>query len=262
MWKLFFLLFLLFNLSHADKLGVYQKLGQIVPLDLTFLDENSNRVSLKQMMDNKPTILTLNYLRCPKLCTPQLQDLASTLERLDLLENIDYKVLTVSFAPSDTPELAAKKRKNHISSINRDFIKDAWHFLVDDNGSSKILAESVGFAYEKKVSLSGDINYIHPAALIVLSPDGKITRYLNGIKQLPFDVKLALLEASDGKIGPTIAKTLLYCYAYDPVSKTYVFAAGKVIATLMLVIVFSFFTYLVITGRKRESVSKQEEKDE
>jgi len=252
MKKLLLLLLTLSALHSAEQLGVNEKLGQMVPLDLTFIDEKSNRVTLGKMMDGKPTIITLNYFRCAGICTPQLDDLSRTLTKLDLAENTDYKVLTISFAEDETPALAAAKRKNHLHAIQRDYVQDAWHFLIGENNSSAVLASKVGFVYEKTVSPAGVVDYIHPAALIILSPEGKVTRYLNGIDQLPFDVKMALVEASEGRVGPTIAKTLLYCFAYDPVGKKYIFVWEKVAATIMLMIVFGFFIYLIKLGRKED----------
>jgi protein SCO1/2 len=257
--KLLLLLLTLSALHSGEQLGVNEKLGQMVPLDLTFIDEKSNRVTLKEMMDGKPTILTLNYFRCAGICTPQLDDLSRTLRKLDLAENTDYKVLTISFAEDETPALAAAKRKNHLHAIQRDYVQDAWHFLIGENNSSAVLASKVGFVYEKTVSPAGVVDYIHPAALIILSPEGKITRYLNGIDQLPFDVKMALVEASEGRVGPTIAKTLLYCFAYDPVGKKYIFVWEKVAATVMLIIVFGFFIYLIKLGRKEGTAEETEE---
>jgi protein SCO1 len=260
--KFLLVLSLLFSFSNADTLGIQEKLGNMVPLDLTFLNEESKSVTLKELMDGKPTILTLNYFRCAGICTPQLNDLAKMLSRLDLAENTDYKVLTVSFAEDETPDLAKSKRKNQLASMSRAYVADAWHFVIGENNSSGVLAEKVGFVYEKTVSEAGKVDYIHAAALIILSPEGKITRYLNGIEQLPFDAKMALVEASDGKVGPTIAKTLLYCFAYDPKGKTYIFVWEKIAAIVMLTLVFGFFIYLVKSGRKEEDHQKKGEENE
>jgi protein SCO1/2 len=259
MKKLLLLLLTLSALHSGEQLGVNEKLGQMVPLDLTFIDEKSNRVTLGEMMDGKPTIITLNYFRCAGICTPQLDDLSRTLRKLDLAENTDYKVLTISFAEDETPALAAAKRKNHLHAIQREYVQDAWHFLIGEDNSSAVLASKVGFTYQKTVSPAGVVDYIHPAALIILSPEGKVTRYLNGIDQLPFDVKMALVEASEGRVGPTIAKTLLYCFAYDPVGKKYIFVWEKVAATVMLIIVFGFFIYLIKLGRKEGTAEETEE---
>ena len=252
MKKIFLLLLTIVSLNAQSDLGIHEKLGEYVPLDLTFYDENNKTVTLKQMMDGKPTIITLNYFRCAGICTPQLDELAKTLDKLDLAENTDYKVLTMSFAENETPPLAAAKRKTHLNSMNRPYVKDAWHFLISDKNSTAQLAEKVGFKYEKVVNKAGKVDYLHPAALIVISPEGKITRYLNGVDQLPFDVKMALLESAEGKVGPTIAKGLLFCFEYDAQGKKYIFMWEKIAATIMLAIVLGFFIYLVRIGRKED----------
>ncbi len=257
---LVFALFLSF--LHATELGIDEKLGDKVPLDLTFIDENANEVTLKELMDGKPTLLTLNYFRCSGICTPQLNDMATVLSGLDLVEGVDYKVITVSFAENETAALAAAKKKNILASMTRSFSEDGWRFVVGENNSSKILADSVGFHFKKDVLSNGNTEYIHGAALIALSPDGKITRYLNGINQLPFDVKMSVLEAADGKVGPTIAKTLLFCFAYDPKGKKYIFVWEKVGGIVMTSIVLLFFIWLIRSGRKERNHQKKGENDE
>ena len=237
---------------NASDLGINERLGNMVPLDLTFLDEKGQSKTLKEYMAGKPTIISLNYFRCAGICGPQLNDMAKVLAKVDLAENTDYKVLTISFAVDETPPLAAAKRKTYIEAMGRPYVQDAWHFLISENNSSAILADKVGFTYKKTISDVGVVDYIHPASLIILSPKGKVTRYLNGINQLPFDVKMALTEASEGKTGPTIAKTLLYCFAYDPKSKTYIFVWEKVFASIILIITVGFFIWLVKIGRRDE----------
>lgn len=249
MRKLLILVFLTLSIQ-ASQLGIEEKPGAMIPLDLTFIDETGKSRTLKDYMDGKPTIVSLNYFRCAGICTPQLEDMAKMLARLDLAENIDYKALTISFAEDETPPLAAAKRKTHLASMNRAYVQDAWHFVIGENNSSGIIADKVGFKYEKTVSEAGVVDYVHPAALIMLSPKGKVTRYLNGIEQLPFDVKMALMEAGEGKIGPTIAKNLLFCFAYDPKGKTYVFMWEKVVGVLMTLIMLAFFIYLVKTSNR------------
>lgn len=245
--------FMLMNTVHAaTQLGINENLGVMVPLDLTFINEKGERVTLKKLMDGKPTMISLNYFRCAGICTPQLNDMAKMLGRLNLAENTDYKVLTIGFAEDEGYELAAAKRQTMLKTIQRDYVQDAWHFVVGENNSSGILANKVGFVYEKTVSPAGVVDYVHPAALIMLSPEGKVTRYLNGIEQLPFDVKMALMEAGQGKVGPTIAKNLLYCFAYDPKAKTYIFKWEKIAGAVMTLIMLAFFIYLVRTSRREE----------
>jgi len=249
MKKLLILVFLTLSVQ-ANQLGINEKLGNMVPLDLTFINEKGESVTLKKLMDGKPTMISLNYFRCGGICTPQLTDMAKMLTRLDLAENIDYEVLTIGFAEDEGHELAAAKRKTMLRAIQRDFVHDAWHFVIGENNSSGILADLVGFTFAKTVSDAGVVDYVHPGALIMLSPEGKVTRYLNGIEQLPFDVKMALVEAGEGKVGPTIAKSLLYCFAYDPKAKQYIFKWEKVVATVMFAIMLGFFIYLVKTTRR------------
>jgi protein SCO1/2 len=264
MKKIVMLVLLFLTVLQAESLGVNEKLGEYVPLDLTFIDEDGQSRTLKEYMDGKPTIISLNYFRCAGICTPQLEDMAKMLSKLDLSENTDYKVLTISFAPDETPPLAKAKRKTMFDAMSRPYVKDAWHFLLSENNSSAILADKVGFTYKKEVSPAGVVEWIHAATLIIIAPDGKITRYLNGIEQLPFDVKMAVLESAQGKVGPTIAKTLLYCFAYDPKGKTYVFAWEKIAATVILTITIIFFIWLIRAGRRdqEEHLNKRRDIDE
>ena len=250
MKKLLMLVFFSLVVVQAGSLGVNEKLGEYIPLDLTFIDENGKSKTLKEYMDGKPTLISLNYFRCGGICGPQLSDMAKLLSKLDLSENTDYKVLTISFAPDETPPLAKAKRDMYHKVITRPYVQDAWHFLLSENNSSAILADKVGFSYKKTVTEAGVVDWIHAATLIVVSPEGKITRYLNGIEQLPFDVKMSIWESAQGKVGPTIAKTLLYCFSYDPKGKTYVFAWEKIAATVILIITIIFFIWLVKAGRR------------
>jgi len=248
-----FLMLVFLTLSvQATQLGINERLGEMVPLDLKFINEKGEKVTLKKLMDGKPTMISLNYFRCAGICTPQFNDMAKMLGRLDLAENFDYKVITVGFAEDEGYELAAAKKRTMIQAIQRDFVPDAWHFVIGENNSSGILADKVGFTFQKSVSPAGVVDYVHAAALIMLSPEGKITRYLNGIEQLPFDVKMALMEAGEGKVGPTIAKNLLYCFAYDPKAKKYIFKWEKIAGAVMTLIMLGFFIYLVRTSRREE----------
>ncbi|MCW9026911.1 MAG: SCO family protein [Thiovulaceae bacterium] len=249
-------------LSADGKLGIQEHPGEYIPLNVEFKDEYNNTVTFKQLLDNKPAILTLNYFGCPHICTPQLQDLAKNLEMVNLKENKDYKVITLSFNPNETSEDAAHKKKELLSAMRRNFNADAWSFLTGKEVNIKKITQSVGFSYEKEEnSPNGMVQYTHPAVLVAISPEGKITRYLNGIKQLPFDIQMAMLEASKGTVRPTIAKTLLFCFAFDPKNKTYVFAAEKVGAVLMSLILGGFFIYLLKSGRK-QNTAKEESSDE
>jgi len=238
------------TLLADERLGIEEHAAERVPMEVPFLDEAGKRLTFSQIMDGKPAILTLNYYGCPGLCTPQLNDLAQNLTLVKLAENSDYKVITLSFDPTETPAEAIKKKGNLLASMKRPYDPEAWKFLTGTEANIRKITESVGFYYEKQLSPGGMEEYIHPAVLVALSPDGKITRYLNGIQQLPFDIQMALMEASKGTVRPTIAKTLLFCFAFDPKNKTYIFAAEKIGALLLSLILIGFFLYLVLSGRK------------
>ena len=256
--RLLAVLLFLAALPADGKLGVEENPGGYVPLDIPFLDETGKQVTFRQLMDGKPAILTLNYYGCPNLCTPQLNDLAQNLTRVKLTENKDYRVITLSFNPAETPEDATKKKANLIASMKRPFDANAWTFLTGREEDIRKVTQSVGFYYEEQAGPNGMVQYLHPAVLVALSPTGKITRYLNGIEQLPFDIQMAMMEASEGTVRPTIAKTLLFCFAFDPKNKTYVFAAEKIGAVILSLILGGFFLYLVLTGRKKEPSEKND----
>jgi protein SCO1/2 len=250
---------LLFPAVLADeKVGLEEHPGGQVPMNVPFLDETGRTVTFGELMDGKPAILTLNYYGCPSLCTPQLNDLARSLVRVKLAENRDYRIITLSFDPSETPDKAAEKKAELLAAMPRPFDADAWKLLTGTEPNIRRVTQRVGFHYEKQVGPDGITQYMHPAVLVALSPEGKITRYLSGIKQLPFDIQMAMMEASEGKVRPTIAKTLLFCFAYDPKNKTYVFAAEKVGAVVLSLILAGFFLYLVRTGRKRPEEGKDD----
>ncbi|MDD2358002.1 MAG: SCO family protein [Thiovulaceae bacterium] len=250
---------LLFSALQASaNIGVDEHPGAQVPLNVPFLDEDGKSVTLGKILDGKPAILTLNYYGCPGLCTPQLNDLAHNLTKVKLTENKDYKVITLSFNPLETPEVAAKKKVNLLASMKRPFDAKAWTFLTGTEENIHKVTDSVGFNFEKQVGPKGMVDYIHPTVLVAISPQGKITRYLNGIEQLPFDIQMAMMEASEGAVRPTIAKTLALCFAFDPKNKTYVFATEKVLAGILSLILLGFFIYLVLSGRKKQV---SEEKD-
>ena len=251
----FFLIFtlLIAFLNSEDKIGMYESQGSIIPLNLDFTNEYNKKATLKNTIDNKPTIFTFNYFECPGLCSPLLNGVTDVINKLDLQPFIDYRVITISFEPNDTPQKAIAKKSSLLNSIKKPFPPQTWSFLTSSNQDTiDEITNAVGFYYEKRVK-DGVVDYLHPGMIVVISPKGKIIRYLNGIEFLPFDLKLALLEASEETSRPTIAKTLLFCFAYDAENKTYVFQAEKVIGTIMLIIVFGFFIYLIKTSKRKDS---------
>jgi len=250
--KFLILIYFFTSLLFAEnKAGLYEKQTSYIPIELEFVNEYNQKDTLKNIIDNKPTILTLNYFNCSGLCSPLLHGVSSVLDKLDLKPYIDYKVITISIEKNDTPTNALKKKTSIITNMKKSFPPQTWNFLTSTNQDNiDAITNSVGFKYEKRVK-DGVIDYIHAGVIIIISPKGKVIRYLNGISYLPFDVKLALLEAQEETSRPTIAKTLLYCFAYDAKSKTYVFQAEKIIGLVIILILLIFFLYLIKTGRKK-----------
>jgi len=232
------------NFARAE-VGIDEKLGEKVPLELSVIDEEGKSVKLQDLLD-RPTILNLVYYRCPGICGPLMGGVSEVLELIkDKVPGEDFQVLTISFNAAETAEMASQKKKNYYRSFHREMSPDAWRFLTATQENIDAITSAVGFEYEP----AGN-EWVHPAAIMVLSPDGMISRYLYGVSFLPFDVKMALMEASQGRTGPTINKVLLYCFSYDPEGKTYVFNVLKVTGSVTLLFVGLFVIFLVVTTRR------------
>ena len=225
-------------------IGIDEKLGQLVPLDLTLWDENGNAVSLRQLI-HAPVILTPVYLHCPNVCSLLLQNLADALDKLPAEPGKEYTVLTISFDETEKPELARQKKETYLKMIQRPFPAGAWRFLTGDKENIRKLTDAIGFHFKRV----GE-DFEHPVSLIILAPDGKIVRYMYGADPLPFDLKLALVEASEGRIGPTIAKVVRFCFSYDPRANKLVFNMLKVTGTVTLLFALSFILFLILKGKK------------
>lgn len=232
------------TLEPSLKIGIDERAGNSISRDLFFYDEHGNKVNLDAII-NKPTILSLTYYSCSNLCDNISANVAALLGRMQGEPGKDYSVITVSFDEKDTPAAALQRKRNYIESIGRPFPDKAWRFLTGDLDGIIKLTDSVGFRFQRDSE-----GFKHPATLIVLSPRGKIIRYLYGTTYLPFDVLMALTEASIERTGPTIPKVLLFCYKYDPKSKRYIFNVMKGVALLTILSAATFFVYLTLL-RKR-----------
>jgi len=216
--------------NEADvEIGVVEKLDQYVPLDALLIDEHGDTVTLGELLD-KPTILNFVYYRCPGICSPLMDGLADAMDGNDLVLGEDYQALTISFDAREGTFLAVKKKNNYLNLMEKkEQAEKGWLFFTSDSASIARLTDAAGFRYKP----TGN-DFIHSATLIILDPKGKITRYMNGIYFLPFELKMSLLEAAEGKSGPTINRVLQYCYSYDPEGQKYMLNITKVSATLIL----------------------------
>jgi protein SCO1/2 len=240
-----------FAVDDEVEIGIIEKLGEYIPLDLAFNDENGDSITLRQLV-NKPTILSFIYFRCPTICPRMLSDLSRLLEKIDLEPGPDFTLITISFDPTDTPQAAADKKMNFIKSIQRSIPDSAWRFLTGDVNNIAEITESVGYRFKKDGQ-----DFIHPSALFILAPDGKIIRYIIGLSYLPFDVKLALIEAAEGRIGQTINRVLLYCFSYDPKGRTYGLDITKIMGTIILFLIGVFVVFLFIKTQARKRAMRQ-----
>lgn len=234
------------SVSTTGEVNLDEQLGATIPLDVELLDEQGRGVTLRQLID-KPTLMTFNYFTCAGVCTPQLVAVVDILDKIDLVPAEDFQVITVSFDMRDTPERARAKKHSHLKMIKRRIPPSGWRFLTGTSASVEALTDAVGFSYQRR----GE-DFVHPTALIVVSPEGKVTRYVYGLKYLPFDVQMAVAEASEGLVRPTIAKMLRVCFSYDPGSRRYVFRLTQVVAFVTLFSAAVFISIVIFAGRKNQ----------
>jgi protein SCO1 len=203
---------------------------------------------------NKPTILTLVYFDCPGLCSPLLDGVSDVIEKMDLELGKDYQVVTISFNTQDTPERAVEKKQNFLKKHSSAHAA-SWIYLTGDSANIAGIVNAVGFKYKK----AGN-DWIHAAVITILSPKGMITRYLYGTTFLPFDVKMAVVEAQKGIPRPTINRLLEFCYSYDPAGRRYMLDVTKVSATVIIFIALVIFITLFVKRKGRKEVTTIENK--
>jgi protein SCO1/2 len=227
------------------EVGIDQKLNDSVPLDLTFRDEHGTPVELARYFGSKPVILSLVYYNCPMLCTQVLNGLTRSLEQIPMDIGRDFNVVTVSIDPTDKPVLAEAKQAVYVGMYGRPGAAAGWHFLTGDDDQIKRLASAVGFRYAFDADSK---QYAHASAIMMLTAEGKISRYFYGIQYPERDVRLGLVEASQGKIGSPVDAVLLFCYHYDPHTGKYgllisrlIKLAGVLTALVLGIVLFTLF---------------------
>ena len=200
------------------QVGITQNLNARIPADLAFRDENGASVRIADFFGKKPIVLSLVYFDCPALCTEVLNGELRTMKAISLDLGRDFEAVTVSFEPKDTPALAKAKRDVYAGQYGRPAAAEHWHFLTGDQQSIDALTNVAGFRYAYDSSIR---QYAHAAAILILTPDGRIDRYFYGVQYPARDFRLGLVEASEGKIGTLTDRALLYCYQYDPMTGKY-----------------------------------------
>ncbi|MGD0753981.1 MAG: SCO family protein [Bacteroidales bacterium] len=232
----------LFN--QQMQVGFEEKQGQYADLSAKLVNEAGDTVLLKDVI-NKPTILNLVYYQCAGTCSPLMWGISKFIDGMDLQLGKDYEVVTISFDPTENIKLGINKKASYISTMKKKEDAKNWLFFVSDSIDIAKLTKSVGFNYQ----MIND-QYVHPTGLIALAADGKIVRYLRGIDFLPFDIKITMVEAAKGKIGPSINRLLAICYGYDSKGNQFVFNVTRVSAIIILFIVVLIFLVLAFSRLK------------
>jgi protein SCO1 len=231
--------------TPLQEVGFDQRLDEKLPLDTMFRDEHGNTVRLGDYFGEKPVILAFVYYDCPMLCTMVLNGLTTTLKVMNFEVGNEFDIVTVSFDPRETPELATAKKTTYVQRYNRPGAEEGWHFLTGDEESIRRLTDAAGFRYfyDERV---GD--FAHASGIILVTPDGRLSKYLYGVEYAPRDLRLGLIEAASGRIGNPVDQILLYCYEYDPTTGTYGLVIMRLIRLggLLTVLGLGFFVVAML----------------
>jgi protein SCO1/2 len=240
------------SLSPSD-LRIDQRLNEQVPDDLVFRDETGQLIRLGDYFGGKPIILVLSYYRCSMLCPTVLEGLVSSLRVLSLNVGDQFSIITVSFDPKDTPEIAAAKKEEYLRRYARPGAAEGWHFLTGEEASIERLTQAVGFHYAYDAKRD---QYAHASGIILLTPQGKIARYFFGVEFAPRDLRLGLVEASANKIGSLVDQVMLLCYHYDPTTGKYSATVLNLVRLGGVLTVLALGTFMLVMWRRdRNSAS-------
>ena len=231
-----------------------QRLNEQLPLELPFKDEAGRAVKLGDYFGKKPVVLTFVYYECPMLCTEVLNGLESSLRVLNETIGKEFDVVTVSFDPRETPVLAAGKKKAYLERYKRPEAEQGWHFLTGDQASIDALTQAAGFHFFWD---EASHQFAHASGIVVATPAGKVSRYFLGIDYSPRDVKFALIESSNEKIGTLAERLLLYCYHYDPTAGNYGFVAMRAVRIGGAVTILALVGFVFVSIRRDHMVTGQ-----
>lgn len=233
--------------SILDDIGIDQKLNAQVSLELPFRDEAGQTVRLGDYFKDRPVVLALVYYRCPMLCTLVLNGTVRALRAVPLTPGKDFEVVAVSFDPREGSELAAEKKANYLKTYGHPETASGWHFLTGDEASIRKLTDAVGFRYKWD---EANKQYAHASAIMVLTPQGKVSKYFYSVEYSSRDLRLALVEASENKIGSRVDQVLLYCYHYDPTTGKYGLAVMNLIRAGGALTLLALGTFIAVSTRR------------
>lgn len=238
--------------ADTRDVGVDEKLGQIIPADIEFFDENSIPLTLGNFI-NRPTLILPVFYHCPNTCSLLLSNLAKALNSVTFTPGDDYRVLAFSFDGEESPEKAKSAKKNYLGLLRKDFPASEWRFLTGTPENIDSLTRAMGFNFKKL----GSHNFVHPNVLVCVAPDRKIIRYLYGPDFLPFDISMAIAEAEKGTPGISIKKIVSLCFAYDPKGQTYVFKTFRISGIIIISLLAGFIIFLVRKKPKDRGKNKK-----
>jgi protein SCO1/2 len=235
------------------EVGIDEQLGSVIPLDVPFNDADGNVVTIKELLsDTQATVLAFVYYKCPGICSPLLFEITDVVNKSDLELGYDYNIISISMDEFETPEIAAEKRRAFLSVIDKRPPENSWKFLTGDSANIKQVSDAAGFYFKRE----GE-QFKHSGALIFVNSEGKICRYLfpgyrdrTGFSILPFDLKMAVLETGKGKVTPTIARVLQFCFSYDPEGKGYVLNVTRIFGAGIVLLAAVFFIFILRKPKK------------
>jgi len=235
------------------EIGFDQKLGNALPLDAPFFDETGKAVRLGDYFGKRPVVLTLVYFDCPMLCTISLNGLTSALDILPFEPGREFELVSISFDPKEQPAQAAAKKKLQLARYKRPSAVSGWHFLTGSQESIDRVTQAVGFRYAWDAETK---QFAHPAGTVIATTDGRVSRYLFGIEYAPKDLRLALVESGDGKIGGLVDQALLFCYQYNPHTGRYSATILGVIQIAAILTVLGLGGFIFVMRRREKALAR------
>jgi len=240
-----------------QKVTVAQHLNQQLPLDATFVDDTGKTVKLGDYFGKKPAILSLVYYNCPMLCSEELDGLTSALMMVHLTPGKDFNVVVISIDPSETPELAAKKKAFYVKRYGRPETAAGWHFLTGQRPAIDAVTNAVGFGYVRVPGPDGRMSqFAHASSIEIATTNGKLAQYYLGVEYSPKDMLLGLVEASGNKIGSPVANILTYCYHYDPQKNTHSLRVIRVVQLGGMITVAGLGGFMFLSFRRESKLGR------
>lgn len=236
-----------------SEIGFDQKLGSPLPLDAPFVDETGATVRLGDYFGRRPVVLTLVYFDCPMLCTVSLNGLTSALGVLPFEPGQEFELVSISFDPKEVPAQAAARKRMQLARYKRPSALSGWHFLTGSQESIDRVTKAVGFRYAWDAETK---QYAHPAGTVVATTDGRVSRYLFGIEYSPKDLRFALIESGDGKIGGLVDQALLFCYQYNPHTGRYSAAIMGVIQVAAVLTMLALGGFILVMRRREKAAAR------